>query len=232
MKNRWVIGDVHGCIKTFRTMVEEEIVPRKEDALFLMGDLIDRGPDSKSVLDFIFRLHNQSLNVITLMGNHEWMLLESMTSREMFSLWMQNRGFTTLHDFGLSPDPESGPRAVTQIPARYLDFFERLPLFAETDGFFLVHAGLNPDLKNPEEDKETMLWTRKETYPAEFLRRRKLIHGHSPLPLQEIRQRISDPGTKVYNLDGGCVYPHIPGYGNLVAWNLDTGELKILRNQE
>ncbi|MFH1160501.1 MAG: metallophosphoesterase family protein [bacterium] len=232
MGQRWVIGDIHGCIGTFRKMVEQEICLEKEDTLFLLGDLIDRGPDSKAVIDFIFCLQEQSFNILVLMGNHEWMLLESLTSREMFALWMRNKGITTLHDFGIALDKDRDPAAVIQIPSRYLDFFQGLPSFVETDGFFLVHAGLNPYCENPLEDRETMLWTREEGYPADFLKGRKLVHGHSPIPLNEIVKRLSNVNTLVYNLDGGCVYPHIPGFGNLIAWNLDTGALKVLKNQE
>ena len=73
----WVIPDVHGCSKTLRYVVEEMIRLQKEDILFLLGDLIDRGPDSKGVIDYIMGLEARGYNVTTLRGNHEDYLLKA-----------------------------------------------------------------------------------------------------------------------------------------------------------
>ena len=232
MGRQWIIGDIHGCIRTFRELVEEEIRPAKTDTLFLLGDLIDRGPGSKAVIDYIRSLREHTCAVQSVLGNHEWMLLRSLASEEIFFLWMRNKGFTTLRDFGIAAGQSPGPELANRIPSSYLDFFKTLPLFLETERFILVHAGLNPSSENPLEDVETLLWTRDEDYPEQLLRGRKLIHGHTPIPAQEIIRRTADRHTRVINLDGGCVYPHIPGYGNLVAWEPGSGELKIVRNQE
>ena len=68
---RWAISDIHGCCQTFRYMVETELQITKEDELFLLGDYIDRGKDSKGVFDYIMQLQNDNFKVQCLMGNHE-----------------------------------------------------------------------------------------------------------------------------------------------------------------
>lgn len=232
MKQRWVIGDIHGCIRTFRHLVEEKISPSREDSLFLLGDLIDRGPGSKGVIDYIRSLQDQSLDVKIIRGNHEAMLLGAAASEEQFALWMHNGGAATLLDFGREVDAFTGPEIAAQIPPDYLAFFNGLPWYLETEGFFLVHAGLNASSMDPLLDTDTMLWTRREVYHTAFLNGRVLIHGHTPVSLPAIRQRIEDPDARIYNLDGGCVFRNYPGMGNLLALNLETGELKRVPNKE
>lgn len=232
MNHRWVIGDIHGCIKTLRHLVEEEISPSSEDVLFFLGDLVDRGVNSKGVVDYILSLRDQSLDLRVIRGNHEVMLLGAGTSEERFELWMRNGGYTTLSDFRIRVDSFSGPEAARKIPMEYIDFFNKLPWYLETEGFFLVHAGLNPVSRDPLDDTDAMVWSREEEYPEDLLKGRKLIHGHTPVPAESILLRIADPRSRIINLDGGCVYRGFPGLGHLVALNLETGELKSVPNKE
>ena len=68
---RFVIGDIHGCFRTFRYLVEEELHLNPSDTLFLLGDLIDRGKESKAVIDYIREL-SATMTVKPVMGNHEF----------------------------------------------------------------------------------------------------------------------------------------------------------------
>ena len=232
MNRRWVIGDIHGCINTFRKMMEGEISPSPDDTIYLLGDLMDRGPNSKAVIDYIFSLYDQSIDVRVIRGNHEVMLLEAVRSEEKFALWMRNGGMATLKSFSVDCDLFIGPKAVAQIPDQYIEFFSGLPWYLETEGYFLVHAGLNPVSPDPLNDTDAMIWTRQEGYNAKFLHGRKLVHGHSAIHLEAILHNIYDQNALVYNLDGGCVYRNDPGLGSLVGWELNTGSLKIVPNQE
>ena len=103
---RYVVGDIHGCVKSFRNLVTEKLRLTKEDTLFLLGDYIDRGPDSKSVLDFIIELQRESYTVKPIMGNHEYMLLQSLDNETEFFNWMKNGSAQTLMSFGV---PEEKP---------------------------------------------------------------------------------------------------------------------------
>ncbi len=77
MREHWVIPDIHGCVKTLRSLIEDMIKPSKHDWLYFLGDYIDRGPDSKGVIDYLMYLQQEDYNIRTLMGNHEDYLLKA-----------------------------------------------------------------------------------------------------------------------------------------------------------
>jgi serine/threonine protein phosphatase 1 len=77
---RFAVGDIHGCSKTLKKMMEDVLLLEHEDMLFLMGDYIDRGPDSKGVLDYILQLLESGYDIRPLLGNHEEMMLIAATN--------------------------------------------------------------------------------------------------------------------------------------------------------
>src|SRR3954452_10553358 len=85
---RFVIPDIHGCSRTFRRLVSEVIRLQAGDELYLLGDMIDRGPDSKGVLDFIFQMRHEGFTVKGVKGNHEEMCLRAEEGLEMMGLWI------------------------------------------------------------------------------------------------------------------------------------------------
>lgn len=228
---RFVIGDIHGRFRTFRYLVEEELHLNSSDTLFLLGDLIDRGKESKAVIDYVRELL-VTMTVKPVMGNHEFMMLRSLEDEEYFRLWTLNGCAQTLLSFGVSRSQVDNWRSVSLIPQDYIDFIKTCPLYEETGDFLFVHAGLDTLSEDPFSDAETLLWTRSEIVPPDLLSGRKLIHGHTPVSLSSIRERLSDPGAIVYNLDGGCVYTNYPGLGFLVALDLDKMVLHSVRNME
>jgi serine/threonine protein phosphatase 1 len=227
---RLVIGDIHGCIRTFRILVEEKMRLRESDALYLLGDYIDRGPASKAVIDYILDLQAESFNIIPLMGNHEYMLVHAMNSPEFYKLWMLNSGFTTLKSFGISEAEHPAPGAIRQIPQKYLEFFTELGMYEEIPGFFLCHACFEGRGADPLKDFDSMIWRREESYHQSFLNGRILVHGHTPAPLRKIRERVEAKESMIINLDGGCVYRNVPDYGHLVGIDLDSRHLYWVKN--
>ncbi len=75
IKRLFAIGDVHGCLHELKNLVEQKLKLRTDDKLVLLGDYIDRGPDSKGVIDYIMTLQKKGFDVVPLKGNHELMLL-------------------------------------------------------------------------------------------------------------------------------------------------------------
>jgi len=129
----FVIGDIHGCAATLRRLVDGTLRPFPDDRIYLLGDLIDRGPDSKGVLDFIFELRERGLSVSGVRGNHEEMFLQAGNGDYDLSLWNSNGGQTTLESF-----QADGPG---DIPHRYRAFLGALPFYLLLDDFVIVHAG-------------------------------------------------------------------------------------------
>lgn len=208
---RFVVPDIHGCETTFRTLLQDVIRLRPEDELYLLGDLIDRGPRSKGVLDTILNLHRDGFSVHSIQGNHEEMLLRAHESLTWLQLWMTNGGHATLDSFNVE-DPDD-------IPLGYRNYLLALPCFIILEDFVLVHASLNFDIPDPFADKETMLWNRSCEVRKELIGGRKLICGHTPVNREVLLKSI---GTSRIMLDNGCVYKGVSGLGSLAALELNT----------
>ena len=222
-KRRFAIGDIHGCSKTFRRLLEV-ITLEKDDVLFLVGDLIDRGPDSKGVIDTVLSLVENGFDIRCCLGNHEDMMLLAVHKGVFEDLleWLENGGVTTLKSYGVNHPQE--------IPERHLCYLESLPLYHITKGFVVVHAGIDCTLEDPfsEVGGEHMLWDRGGRVDIGRLGGRRVVSGHSVRTLEEIRRSL---GKKHLRIDNGCVYgPRCPGKGNLVAVDLDTLEQFIQKN--
>ncbi len=220
MPRIFAIGDIHGCSNTFRKLLFEKIAIKKSDTIYCIGDYIDRGKDSKGVIDIILQLRTQHYRINTLKGNHEQMMLDSTEDEEAFKLWMANGGDATLRSF----DVES----INELPPVYLNFFKRTKYFIETKEYIFVHAGLNFELPNPFEDKESMLWIRNFRVDKKKLNGKLLIHGHTPVPATFI---LTQKPEGAVNIDGGCVYTH-SGLGNLFAINLTEKKFIGIANCE
>ncbi len=215
------IGDIHGCVNTFHKLLFDEIRIRKSDTIYCIGDYIDRGPDSKGVIDIIIELRKKGYQIRTLRGNHEQLMLDSGKSRQAHLDWYLNGGDVTLKNFGVSSFRDLNPE--------YKDFFNRTRLYFENGPYIFVHAGLNFGPEHPFEDREAMMWIRHITIDKRKLGDRKIIHGHTPRPLEEV---VNPEQDDVYNLDAGCVYRDRPGQGYLVALNLTDGEWIAVKNCE
>lgn len=219
---RFAIGDVHGCCRTLCALVEEQIRLEQDDTLYLLGDYIDRGPDSKGVVEYLMRLWQADYDIRPLMGNHEEMLLQAAAGdNEARRLWFNNEGWATMRQFG----------AVTpaDVPQRYLDFLAMLPRILITNDYVLVHAGL--DFRTADPIRETsphhLLWERDYQSDPAKLHGRTLVCGHSIMPLFAIREALT---SQHICLDNGCFDKGHIGLGSLVALQLDTRELLVQQN--
>ncbi len=199
------IGDIHGCNKPFRKLLFEELAITREDAIYVLGDYIDRGPDSKGVIDTLLALRADGYQLHTLRGNHEEMLMASVFGKENYAMWLNNGGRATLQSFNI--------KSFLELPPAYLDFFRDTKYFIQQEAFIFVHAGLNFTTPDIFQDKAAMLWIRDFHPQQNRLGKMTLVHGHTPKPLHYI---LAQQGNCI-NIDAGCVYSDIPGMGHLVA---------------
>ncbi|MDP5172892.1 MAG: serine/threonine protein phosphatase [Bacteroidia bacterium] len=236
---RIAISDIHGCVKTFRSLLEDQVVLSKDDQLYLLGDYVDRGPDSKGVLDYIMELTKANYNVRCLRGNHEEMMYKAAKSPNEAPLWLVNGGQQTLASFGVD-DPAS-------IPAKYLEFIEGLEYFAEVDNLIFVHAGLNFKgnseenresgflwrMHNPMKDLDSMMWIRwwYNDIDWHWLRDRIIVHGHTPQGTDEIWDMYDNLSqSQVIDIDNGCFARNHPGMGQLCAFDATNMDLFFQEN--
>jgi len=220
MKNRYAIADIHGCFKTLNALLFDKLMISKEDEIYFIGDYVDRGPRSKEVLDLLMDLEIDGYNVHFTRGNHEQMMLDSLKSLSDMELWLLNGCNETLDSFKVFETSE--------IPVKYINFINRMPYYIDLEDFILVHAGLNFDLDNPLLDLNSMLWIRNSIVNRQKIKNRRVIVGHTPKTLDEIKSSLNS--DKII-IDGGCCYSHrYSNLGNLVALNLDTFELIVQKN--
>lgn len=214
--NRWAISDIHGCAKTLQTLVEDQIQFTAGDELYLLGDYIDRGPNNKEVVDWILQAQNMGYSIYTLKGNHEDMLLKAMDDPETHELWaVYNGGISTLKSFHIAH--------ASQLPEPYLGFFQNLDPYFSLPHLLLVHAGFNFKSPDPFADTDAMFWIRGYEIDLHQINNKGIIHGHTPVPFEYIRQSVQNQDLKI-DIDNGCAYPK-PGLEGLVALNLDTFQL-------
>ena len=219
-----VVGDIHGCSKTFRTLVSEVIKLSRKDTLILLGDYINKGPDSKSVLDFIIALKKDGYEVIAIRGNHEELLSKAWDDdNAALKEWLKKGGAETLKSFGVHSHED--------IPEIYKEKIKRMGYYLEMDEAFIVHAGFNFETDDPFADKDAMLNIRDFIPDENFLKGKKIIHGHTPVSLEEVKKQILDNSQKI-NIDAGCVFSEKEGKGYLVAIELGSWKLYETKNIE
>ncbi len=222
---RIAISDIHGCFKTFKRLLEKRVVLTPSDELYLLGDYIDRGPDSKGVLDYILNLKKKGYFVKCLLGNHEEMLLKGVELRNWRSTWLVNGGEETLESFKA--------KNIDEIPAPYFDFLESLSHYHLVDKYILVHAGLNFKKGDPLKDKDSMLWIRRwyHTLDTNWLANRVVIHGHTTTETAAIKKMHQNlKQLPILNIDAGCYKVLSIDKGQLCAYDMTNDELYFQKN--
>jgi serine/threonine protein phosphatase 1 len=221
-KRKIIVSDIHGCAYTFRVLINQQVKLTQEDHLYLLGDYIDRGPDSKGVIDFILELQEDGYQVSCLRGNHEDMLLKAYDGDgNTANIWRMNGGDKTMESFGLMYQ-------IRDIPAKYITFLKNLHYFFDLEDCVLVHAGLNFKVEDPLQDLFSVMWLRHwyKNLNRDWLGNRIIIHGHTPKPKRDIESMFYNLGSQpILNIDAGCYI-----YGDLCAFDLTNGKLYFQEN--
>ncbi len=221
MGRLFAISDIHGCFNPFYELVVRVIDLSKSDQLILLGDYIDRGEQSREVVDFIIDLKKKGFNIIPLMGNHELMLLDSWNDPGALYQWYMNSGATTLFSYGIQD--------IMEMNTLYIDFFQSLEFYKAIGNFLFVHAGFNDYETDPFSDKHTMVWECSPHYINPLLREKTIIHGHRAKTIGFVKKLINEKSS-VIPIDTGCVYEKEMGYGNLSALEINTMNLISVPN--
>lgn len=195
----YAIGDVHGradLLASLLLQIEVDIAlhPVSRPIAVFLGDYIDRGPDSKEVLDLLVT-PGRTPETVFLKGNHETFLLTFLKTPALLDNWRQYGGLETLVSYGLKPpiNPSVHDQAklardlASAIPESHRRFFEALkPLFVCGD-FLFVHAGLRPLIPIQQQTEDDLLWIRDDflLWDKEF--EKIVVHGHTPVLEPDVR---------------------------------------------
>jgi len=190
------IGDVHGCLDKLQSVIAqcEAFANDRPVSFVLLGDFIDRGPDSAGVVDFLIALQaKQPDRFVALLGNHEAMALSVIDGLAMPDLWLSQGGAETLRSYGVG-----NARALPREP---FDWLRSLQLSCNDGRRFFVHAGIDPDKPFDAQDEHALLWTREPFLSDARDHGRLIVHGHTPVPGGQPDLR----GNRL-NLDTGAVF--------------------------
>lgn len=216
-KRRLAISDIHGCADTFSALIEG-IRLKKKDQLFIVGDAINRGPNSAAVLDFIIDLRTKHYQVYYLRGNHEQLVIRS----ERKSIEERKKLFKSLKSKNLLKAGE--------IKVKYLELLKSTYHYVELDQYYLVHGGFNLRLENPFEDSESMLNMKRFEGNRSLLNNKTVITGHSPTAIGTITKNLQLNKASIC-IDNGCINSK-KGQGNLLCLELNSQQIILQKNIE
>ena len=199
------IGDVHGCSLALEVLIGE-VAPGPDDLLITLGDIINRGPDTRGVIDRLIDLERRC-RLVPLLGNHDEMLLEARSGRHP-TTWIGMGGLATLDSYGKA-------RALSLIPEAHFAFLGRCRDFFETDTHIFIHANYDSRLAMADQDRELLRWeSLRETIPGPHRSGKTVIVGHSSQKNGEV-------------LDLGylkCIDTYCHGGGWLTALDVHSGK--------
>lgn len=175
MERIFAVGDIHGCLDKLISLMGVIDIDPEKDMLLFIGDYIDRGTQSKEVVDYLIDLARRQHRVIFLKGNHEHMLQKYLSGVDRFH-FLANGGQTTLDSY-LKDRSRPGS---SLIPSAHLDFFDNLRLYYEADQYIFVHAGLKANISLQKQNEWDMLWIRDEFICSDFDFGKRVIFGHTP----------------------------------------------------
>lgn len=194
MTKTYAIGDIHGCLPQLQRLVElcEQDAASQRSTLVFLGDYIDRGPDSRGVIEYLIDLQEWSPDrIICLRGNHEDLLLAAIESEDAELHWLSNGADATLRSYKAS--------GAADLPASHIEWVRTLPLFHDDGHRFYVHAGVHPDRPLNQQRSRDLLWIREPFLSNSKEFGRLIVHGHTPSGDPELRPNR-------LNLDTGAVY--------------------------
>jgi len=164
------IGDVHGCDVALSQLLEM-LAPTNNDTVVVLGDIVDRGPGSRQVIETLIELAG-SCHLVFLLGNHEEMMLDAIQAGADDSSWLMFGGGNTLDSYG---------GLVENIPREHLDFLTSGKDWWETDADILVHAGVDPDLPLQSQTGHALRWQHLTGFERPHQSGKRVICGHTPL---------------------------------------------------
>ncbi len=200
MSRIYAIGDIHGHLDKLRGVHDWIAADRARTGdgnapVVHLGDLIDRGPDSRGVVQYLMDGQARGEPWIVIKGNHDTYLpafIEGGTEQGPNWLSEGMGGRETLASYGVSQgvlQSRSGLRtkARSAVPGVHIDFLEALPLYHETDDQIFVHAGIRPGLPISDQIEEDLIWIRREFLEDVRDHGKLIVHGHTPVPRPEHR---------------------------------------------
>jgi serine/threonine protein phosphatase 1 len=206
----YVIGDIHGRLDLLDRIARDIAADvatgaRHQPLAVLLGDYIDRGPDSAGVLA---RLSAREFPVpfVALRGNHEQMLLDFLEDERCLESWRLFGGLETLHSFGIDVNKarqvsgfaEAQRHLKAVLPPKMLKFLRATISSYQLGDYYFCHAGIRPGVALDAQRDEDLLWIREEFVQSMADHGKIIVHGHTPVDQPDIRENRINIDTGAY----------------------------------
>ena len=215
--NIFAIGDIHGCLNEL-TSLHKKILTHdkfdvKNDLIIYLGDYIDRGKNSKEVINQILKLKNNKIKTVNLMGNHDEFMIDFLfNNKNNIKNWLNfglDQTFRS-YDIEVVDFIKDGfeneiidklrDELLKKMSDDHINFFKNLVLSHETDQYLFVHAGIDPSKDLKDQTKKDYLWSRSNIFFDKGFKSEKIIvHGHTPEP------NVVNDLYRI-NVDTGCYF--------------------------
>jgi serine/threonine protein phosphatase 1 len=229
----YAIGDIHGRVDLLldlhrRIAEDADRAGRPHNVVVYVGDYIDRGLQSRAVIDLLIDQPLEGFESVFLKGNHEAMMLQFLADARAASGWLEIGGNATLLSYGVKPKEEQSllkrlaeahSQLCERLPEHHLEFLESLKLYHIVGDYLFVHAGLKPRVSLEDQRERDLLWIRDDFLDSTFDHGKTVVHGHSICWEPEIK------GNRI-NVDTGAF-----ASGVLTSLVLDGAEATFLQTR-
>jgi serine/threonine protein phosphatase 1 len=162
------IGDIHGCTAAFDALLKA-VAPRAGDQIVTLGDYVDRGPDSRGILDRLIAMHAKG-NLVALRGNHDWMMARALEEPWAMADWLGCGGQAAVDSYG----------SLEEVPATHRHFLEHDCVdWYEADRHFFVHASVDPNLALEDQPTYMLHWEKIDRWTPAHLSGKVMVCGHT-----------------------------------------------------
>lgn len=206
----YVIGDIHGRVDLLDRMIKEihrdfENSPTDSCLTVTIGDYVDRGPNSRLVVDRL--VHNPfPTEFIALRGNHDELFEIFLQNPSVADAWRRLGGLETLHSYGVpvkdlmhGKNYEAAAAALrSSLPRTHVQFFASLRECLPAGDYFLCHAGVRPGIPLPQQHREDLLWIREPFLSSKCNFGKIVVHGHTPTRKPEVLANRINIDTGAY----------------------------------
>ncbi|MCG8443463.1 MAG: serine/threonine protein phosphatase [Caulobacterales bacterium] len=210
-KRCYAVGDIHGRLDLLRELVglvEKDVASRepKETVIVFVGDLMDRGPDSRGVIEFLMDFAPPYAKAYKIKGNHEEMMIRCLTGEpHLLESWLENGGYACAQSYGVQVGALYGQEAsvveealVSAVPKHHVEFLKSFIECVRFGDYFITHAGVRPGVPLDTQAASDMRWISDEFLASRADHGAVVVHGHSVSEAVDERQNRIGIDTGAY----------------------------------
>ena len=206
----YAVGDVHGHSDLLAGVFEKIDAdlrkrPIARPILVMLGDYIDRGPDSRGTIDLLLA-RSKIQESIFLKGNHESFVFDFAKDPSLMRHWQKFGALDTMHSYGLAASPDMTAQELqdladawtASLPEAHSSFFSNLALSFTCGDYFFAHAGVRPGISLKSQVERDLIWIRDEFLQSDKWFGKLVVHGHTPTPEPDFRPNRINIDTGAY----------------------------------